>query len=103
MKGCDYNEKSNIWEKYVNIYVIIFLARRCNLQFIEWSSYKRLSSQRIEGRCVCMDNFLIGVLASLTATLIAYVIGKLIKKAKSHSRAKSDLIVEFKFMFKSKK
>ncbi|HBG1250493.1 TPA: hypothetical protein KPG67_001347 [Clostridioides difficile] len=50
-----------------------------------------------------MDNFLIGVLASLTATLIAYVIGKLVKKAKSHSRAKSDLIVEFKFMFKSKK
>ncbi|MER0285168.1 hypothetical protein ABRY17_14795 [Clostridioides difficile] len=103
MKGCDYNEKSNIWEKYVNIYVIIFLARRCNLQFIEWSSYKRLSSQRIEGRCVCMDNFLIGVLASLTATLIGYIVCIFIKKVKSHSVQESDLDVELNFSFKFKK
>ncbi|ENZ9525129.1 TPA: hypothetical protein ACKOLD_003655 [Clostridioides difficile] len=52
-----------------------------------------------------MDNFLFNVLASLTATIIVCLISKLIKvkKAKSHSRAKSDLLVEFKFRFKSKK
>ncbi|KPI48696.1 type I toxin-antitoxin system toxin [Clostridioides difficile] len=50
-----------------------------------------------------MDNFLIGVLASLTATLIAYVIGKLIKKVKSHSVQESDLDVELNFSFKFKK
>ncbi|HBG7258675.1 type I toxin-antitoxin system toxin [Clostridioides difficile] len=52
-----------------------------------------------------MDNFLFNVLASLTASIIVYLISKLIKakKAKSHSRPKSDLLVEFKFLFKFKK
>ncbi|MFR2551772.1 MAG: type I toxin-antitoxin system toxin [Clostridioides difficile] len=49
-----------------------------------------------------MDNFLFNVLASLTASVVV-AISKLFKKAKSHSRTKSDLRVEFKFIFKSKK
>ncbi len=48
-----------------------------------------------------MDNFLFNVLASLTASVVVYLISKLFK-AKSHSRAKSDLQVEFKFIFKFK-
>ncbi len=48
-----------------------------------------------------MDNFLFNVLASLTASVVVYLISKLFK-AKSHSRTKSDLRVEFKFIFKSK-
>ncbi|MCC0630177.1 MULTISPECIES: hypothetical protein [unclassified Clostridioides] len=52
-----------------------------------------------------MDNFLFNVLASLTATIIVCLTSKLIivKKTKSHSRPKSDLLVEFKFLFKFKK
>ncbi|CCL16232.1 hypothetical protein AB2V88_12105 [Clostridioides difficile] len=50
-----------------------------------------------------MDKFLFNVLASLTASVVVYLISKLFKKAKSHSRAKSDLQVEFKFIFKFKK
>ncbi|ENY9964207.1 TPA: type I toxin-antitoxin system toxin [Clostridioides difficile] len=50
-----------------------------------------------------MDNFLFNVLASLTASVVVYLISKLFKKAKSHSRTKSDLLVEFKFIFKFKK
>ncbi|PCD16281.1 type I toxin-antitoxin system toxin, partial [Clostridioides difficile] len=38
-----------------------------------------------------MDNFLFNVLASLTASVVVYLISELFKKAKSHSRAKSDL------------
>ncbi|WP_139627124.1 hypothetical protein, partial [Clostridioides difficile] len=33
-----------------------------------------------------MDNFLFNVLASLTASVVVYLISKLFKKAKSHSR-----------------
>ncbi|HBF0146866.1 TPA: hypothetical protein ACKOQA_001355 [Clostridioides difficile] len=50
-----------------------------------------------------MDNFLIGVLASLTASLIGYIVCLCIKKVKSHSLCESDLDVELKFSFKFKK
>nr|WP_243468158.1 hypothetical protein [Clostridioides difficile] len=50
-----------------------------------------------------MDNFLIGVLASLTASLIGYIVCLCIKKVKSHSVQESDLDVELKFSFKFKK
>ncbi|WP_131036104.1 type I toxin-antitoxin system toxin [Clostridioides difficile] len=49
-----------------------------------------------------MDNFLIGVLASLTASLIGYLNSKLFKKVKSHS-GRSDFSFELKIKFKKNK
>ncbi|EGT5271475.1 type I toxin-antitoxin system toxin [Clostridioides difficile] len=48
-----------------------------------------------------MDNFLISVLASLTASLIGYIVCICIKKVKSHS-GQSDFSFELKIKFKKK-
>ncbi|MCC0680022.1 hypothetical protein IC218_07045 [Clostridioides sp. ES-S-0005-03] len=49
-----------------------------------------------------MDNFLQGILASLVASLIVYLISKLFKKVKSHS-GRSDFSFELKIKFKKNK